>query len=115
MTARTQAPKVDLDATRAQLERVGLYRAAEQLEVLVGEAVRDEVPPHSFLDKLPVKELGRYERELHSFLNSKHSDVLAELRNPKTKPAKKDGQPYHEGLDKALEAFDKTIVVEKKQ
>jgi F-type H+-transporting ATPase subunit alpha len=68
-----------------------------------------------FLDKLPVKELGRYERELHSFLNSKHSDVLAELRNPKTKPGKKDGQPYHEGLDKALEAFDKTFVVEKKQ
>src|SRR5262245_36694060 len=39
MTVRAQAPKVDLDATRTQLERVGLYRAAEQLEVLVGEAV----------------------------------------------------------------------------
>lgn len=69
MTARPPTPKVDLDATRAQLERVGLYRAAEQLEVLVGEAVRDEVPPHSFLDKLLANELGyREERRIRTSL-----------------------------------------------
>jgi hypothetical protein len=41
--------------------------------------------------------------------NAKHGDLLTELASPKTKPAKKDGQPFHEGLDKALDDFDKTF------
>lgn len=69
MTPRVQAPKVDLDSTRAQLERVGLYRAAEQLDALVGEAVQDQVSPHSFLDKLLAHELShREERRVRTSL-----------------------------------------------
>jgi F-type H+-transporting ATPase subunit alpha len=58
------------------------------------------------LDKYPVKDLARYEQELYVFLREKHGELLKELANPKTKPGKKDGQPYHEGLEKALDAFD---------
>ncbi len=62
-----------------------------------------------FLDKYAVKDLARYERELYAFLQAKHGDLLKELANPKTKPGKKDGGPFHEGLEKALEAFDGTF------
>ncbi len=58
------------------------------------------------LDKYAVKDLGRYEQELYAFLREKHGDLLKEIGSPKTKPGKKDGLPFHEGLDKALDAFD---------
>jgi F-type H+-transporting ATPase subunit alpha len=61
------------------------------------------------LDKYAVKDLGRYEQELNAFLRDKHADLLKELASPKTKPGKKNGQPFHEGLDKALDAFDATF------
>lgn len=67
--AAAARPKVDLDATREQLERVGLARAAEQLDVLLGEAVKDSVPPHRFLDRLLEEELGhREERRVRTSL-----------------------------------------------
>jgi DNA replication protein DnaC len=60
---------VDLDSTRAQLERVGLFRAAEQLDALVGAAVQEEVSPHRFLDQLLAHELGhREERRVRTSL-----------------------------------------------
>ncbi len=65
-----------------------------------------------FLDKYAVKDLGRYEKELYAFLDAKHPTLVAEVVAVK-KPAKKDGQPYHEGLDKALEEFDKTFSTQK--
>jgi DNA replication protein DnaC len=62
-------PKVDLDVTREQLGRLGLVRAAEQLDVLLGEAVKDSVPPHRFLDRLLEEELGhREERRVRTSL-----------------------------------------------
>jgi len=61
------------------------------------------------LDKYAVKDLGRYEQELNAFLRDKHADLLKELASPKTKPGKKNGQPFHEGLEKALDAFDATF------
>ncbi len=62
MTAKAPTPKVDLDATREQLGRVGLQRAAEQLDGLVSEAVKESVSPHAFLDRLLGEEL-RYREE----------------------------------------------------
>lgn len=69
MSKTAARPKVDLDATREQLERVGLARAAEQLDVLLGEAVKESVPPHRFLDRLLEEELGhREERRVRTSL-----------------------------------------------
>jgi len=69
MSKGAARPKVDLDATREQLERVGLVRAAEQLDVLLGEAVKASVPPHRFLDRLLEEELGhREERRVRTSL-----------------------------------------------
>jgi DNA replication protein DnaC len=58
-------PKVDLDQTRERLERVGLGRAREQLDELISEAVKEEISPHRFLDKLLDEELTyREERRI---------------------------------------------------
>jgi hypothetical protein len=56
-------PKLDIDTTRERLLALGCAHAAEQLEQMLAEAVRTEVPPHSFLDRLLQAELsGREER-----------------------------------------------------
>jgi hypothetical protein len=57
MTARGQG-RVDLDATRAQLEQVGLVHAAERLAELVEESVKGNEPAHRFLDRLLAAEAG---------------------------------------------------------
>ncbi len=62
-----------------------------------------------FLDRYEVKQLAAYERELYAFLKAKHGDLLATLASPKTKPGKKDGGPYHEGLELALQSFAETF------
>jgi F-type H+/Na+-transporting ATPase subunit alpha len=66
-----------------------------------------------FLDKYSVKDLGRYEQELYAFLRSKHEGVLKEIGSPKTKPGKKNGQPFHQGLEDALTAFDQVFSTQK--
>jgi F-type H+/Na+-transporting ATPase subunit alpha len=66
-----------------------------------------------FLDKYSVKDLGRYEKELNAFLDSKHASLLKDIASPKTKPGKKDGGPFYEPLEKALEAFDQTFSTQK--
>ncbi|MBL8605328.1 MAG: F0F1 ATP synthase subunit alpha [Myxococcales bacterium] len=58
-----------------------------------------------YIDALPVKSLGRYEKDLNAHLDSKYSDVLAGIRDGKIKNTKKDGQPYCEELEKALKEF----------
>jgi DNA replication protein DnaC len=55
-------PKVDLDHTRERLEKVGLGRAAEQLDSLVSEAVQGNISPHRFLDRL-LEEEQRFREE----------------------------------------------------
>jgi F-type H+-transporting ATPase subunit alpha len=67
-----------------------------------------------FLDKYPVNQARRFEREMYAYLDAKAKDVLDALRNPKTKPAKKDGQPYFEPLEKALNEFAETFVADAK-
>ncbi|NIR59277.1 MAG: hypothetical protein GWO02_07015, partial [Gammaproteobacteria bacterium] len=50
-------PRVDLDATRERLERLGLGHAAERLEALLAETVKKETAPQAFLDRLLCGEL----------------------------------------------------------
>ena len=62
-------PRVDLDATRESLTRVGLAHAAESLEGRIAEAIKDEVAPHRFLDVLLQDELeARDERRVRTSL-----------------------------------------------
>ena len=61
--------KVDLDATRTQLENAGLAHAANQLSELVESAARDSVSAHGFLDRVLSAELGeREERRIKTSL-----------------------------------------------
>lgn len=62
-------PKLDLDVTRERLERLGLVRAAELLDQHVNEAVKDEVGPQRFLDRLLGEEFTcREERRVRTSL-----------------------------------------------
>ncbi len=61
--------KVDLDATRAQLELAGLGHAAARLPELVETAAKDSISAHGFLDRLLSAELGeREERRIKTSL-----------------------------------------------
>lgn len=61
--------KVDLDTTRERLAKLGLVHAAEQLAGRLGEAVKESVPPHRFLDELLEAELvARDERRIKTSL-----------------------------------------------
>jgi DNA replication protein DnaC len=67
--AKTAAPKVDLDATREKLGRLGLVHATDHLAETLGDAVKDSWPPHRFLDQLLEHELRiREERRLKTAL-----------------------------------------------
>jgi DNA replication protein DnaC len=68
-TKATPQPKVDLDVTRERLARIGLSRAAEQFDGLVSDAVKENVSPHRFLDRLLEEELRhREERRIRTSL-----------------------------------------------
>lgn len=68
-TMKVQAPKVDLDATREQLERVGLLRAADHLEEVMNLGVKERMSPHRLLDHLLNEELTfREERRIRTSL-----------------------------------------------
>jgi DNA replication protein DnaC len=68
-TKTTPQPKVDLDTTRDALQRIGMGRAAEQLDGLVSEAVQGSLSPHRFLDRLLEEELRhREERRIRTSL-----------------------------------------------
>ena len=67
MSARAKG-RVDLDATRGQLEQVGLMHAAAKLAELVEEAVKDDLPAHGFLDRLLAAESS--EREMRRIATS---------------------------------------------
>ncbi|MEZ4409968.1 MAG: F0F1 ATP synthase subunit alpha [Polyangiales bacterium] len=108
----------DLDkATQAQLARGERLTEILKQGQYVPLAVEKQIAiiyaaNRGFLDKYPVKELGRYERELYSFLEASHADVLSKLADPKTKPGKKDGGPFFEPLENALKAFAEVFTVE---
>lgn len=68
MTKAT-AGRVDLDGTKAALEKLGLLNAAEQLPAILEEAVKEEMAPHRFLDRLLLAEASqRDERRIRTSL-----------------------------------------------
>jgi DNA replication protein DnaC len=67
--AKGPEPKVDLDATRQLLQRVGLLRGAERLEELMTLAVKEELSPHRLVDALLGEELSfREDRRIRTSL-----------------------------------------------
>lgn len=61
--------KVEIDETRAALEQLGLLHAALALPELMSEAVKDDLPVHRFLDRLPASEVTqRDERRIKTSL-----------------------------------------------
>ena len=54
-------PRLDIDATRERLLALGCAHAADHLGPLLGEAVREEVPAHAFLDRLLAAELENFD------------------------------------------------------
>lgn len=64
-----EKPRVDIDATAARLQRVGLEHAASLLSERLAEAVKSELPPHALLDRLLDDELAfREERRIRTSL-----------------------------------------------
>lgn len=62
-------PKVDVDATRSRLLDLGLNHASEMLNQLLTQAVKEEVAPHVFLDRLLATEYRqREERRVRTSL-----------------------------------------------
>lgn len=59
--SRKTTPRVDLDVTRQRLERLGMVNAAERIEGLISEAVKNDTAPHLLIDQLLDAELERRE------------------------------------------------------
>ena len=58
-------PKLDIDTTRERLVILGCPHAAEHLDEVLSEAVRQEIAPHAFLNLLLGTELsGREARQV---------------------------------------------------
>ena len=75
-------PRLDIDATRERLLALGCVHAAEQLGPLLAEAVREEVPAHTFLDRLLAAELsGREERRVQTSLRLSNLPTGQTLEN----------------------------------
>ena len=75
-------PKLDIDTTRDRLVALGCSHAAEQLEHLLSEAVRQEIPAHSFIDRLLQAELsGREERRVKISLKTSNLPIGQTLEN----------------------------------
>src|SRR3712207_9546606 len=58
-------PKLDIDTTRERLMALGCSHAAEHLDHVLSDAVRQEIAPHAFLELLLETELsGREARRV---------------------------------------------------
>jgi DNA replication protein DnaC len=74
--------KLDIDASREKLVLLGCGYAAEALEALLAEAVRNEMPAHVFLDRLLDTELaGREERRIKVMLKGSKIPTGQTLEN----------------------------------
>jgi F-type H+-transporting ATPase subunit alpha len=59
---------------------------------------------NGYIDSLPVASIGRWERELHSYMQAKRKKLLAALDEKK-----KIDDELEKSLHKALKAFGKTF------
>lgn len=98
----------DLDAaTQAKLNRG--QRTVEVLKQNLHDpiAVEKQVMifyalTHGFLDSIPVNSLKNYEKQLYTFLENQHNEVLTEIQETKDLPAE-------EALDAVLSEFNTTF------
>jgi F-type H+/Na+-transporting ATPase subunit alpha len=101
----------DLDAkTRAQLDR-----GARLVEILkqgqyVPQPVEKQIVTlyagtQGFLDDMPVSELGRFEEELHKFIDAKHGQIFTDIREKKVLD-----DDLKARMKQAIEAFKKKFV-----
>jgi len=75
-------PTLDIDTTRDRLMALGCMHAAEQLDQMLTEAVRQEIPAHNFLDRLLQAELsGREGRRVKTSLKLSNLPVGQTLEN----------------------------------
>ncbi|MCK4846426.1 MAG: F0F1 ATP synthase subunit alpha [Deltaproteobacteria bacterium] len=103
----------DLDAaTQRQLTRgaklvevlkQGQYQPLEVAEqILIIYAATN-----GFVDDIPNNQLGRYEEELNSFIESRHAEIISEINEKKSLTDDIKGK-----LNSALDAFKETFVVQ---
>jgi DNA replication protein DnaC len=75
-------PKLDIDTTRERLLVLGCSHAAEQLDQVLSEAVRQEIAPHAFLNLLLETELsGREARRVKTSLRLSNLPTGQTLEN----------------------------------
>jgi F-type H+-transporting ATPase subunit alpha len=96
----------DLDAvTRNQLERgarlVELLKQGQYQPLVVERQIAIIFAgTRGFVDTIPADKLAAYEKDLYAFLDSKHPQILTDIREKKTLDADLEGR-----LKKALEQF----------
>jgi DNA replication protein DnaC len=75
-------PKLDIDTTRERLAVLGCSHAAEHLDQVLSDAVRQEIAPHAFLDFLLETELsGREARRVKTSLKLSNLPTGQTLEN----------------------------------
>src|SRR4051812_50027217 len=75
-------PKLDIDTTRERLVALGCSHAADHLDQVLSDAVRQEIAPHAFLDVLLETELsGREARRVKTSLRLSHLPTGPTLEN----------------------------------
>ncbi len=75
-------PVLDIDATRDKLIGLKCQYAADALDGLLSDAVRNELPPHVFVDRLLKAEVdGREDRRVQTMLKSSKIPLGQTLEN----------------------------------
>ena len=75
-------PKLDIDTTRERLVALGCSHAADHLDQVLSDAVRQEIAPHGFLDVLLETELsGREARRVKTSLKLSNLPTGQTLEN----------------------------------
>ena len=75
-------PKLDIDTTRERLLVLGCSHAAEHLDQVLSDAVRQEIAPHAFLNRLLETELsGREARRVKTSLRLSNLPTGQTLEN----------------------------------
>jgi hypothetical protein len=78
----TPKPKLDIDTTRERLVALGCSHAADHLDQMLSDAVRQEIAPHAFLDFLLETELsGREARRVKTSLKLSNLPTGQTLEN----------------------------------
>jgi F-type H+-transporting ATPase subunit alpha len=102
----------DLDkTTQAQLARGSRLVEILKQPQYKPMSVEDQIltiyaATNGYVDDYPIEALGKYEKELHSFFEAKHSEILNELRERKTLD-----DDLKKKINSALDEFKKEFAV----